>query len=252
MSPAAASLPALAQPLNIQVDPLLQPLVDKLLRQSPTVRRQWQAIGASRLVRVSLVSSPLLRESSAARARTEVVAIRPRRHPRGGRAAERRRHHRAAAARARARPRTGRRTGSSGAGEGRLVGGAGSRRAGSTKRTAPGTPGSTRCGRCTARPTRRSRRPCAASSGRSRPCFPTDKSPPTRRPCPAPRPARGAARRFREAIQVISSSNRTRRLILFAYSPPVGDTRWVSARLNLLVVVIRVIPLGVVRRAMCG
>ena len=71
-APAAASLPALAQPLNIQVDPLLQPLVDKLLRQSATVRRQWQAIGASRLVRVSLVSSPLLRESSAARARTEV------------------------------------------------------------------------------------------------------------------------------------------------------------------------------------
>ena len=31
-APAAASLPALAQPLNIQVDPLLQPLVDKLLR----------------------------------------------------------------------------------------------------------------------------------------------------------------------------------------------------------------------------
>jgi hypothetical protein len=71
--PAAASLAALAQPLNIQVDPLLQPLVDKLLRRSATVRRQWQAIGASRLVRVSLISSPLLRESSAARARTEVA-----------------------------------------------------------------------------------------------------------------------------------------------------------------------------------
>ena len=71
-APAGASLPALAQPLNIQVDPLLQPLVEKLLRQSPTVRRQWQAIGASRLVRVSLISSPLLRESWTARARTAV------------------------------------------------------------------------------------------------------------------------------------------------------------------------------------
>ena len=130
------------------------------------------------------------------------LALRARRHPRRGRAAERRRHHRAPAARARARPRTGRRTGSPGAGEGRLVGRARDRRAGSTKRPAPGTPGSTRCGRSTARPTRRSRRPCAASSGRSRPCFPTDESPPTRRPCPAPRPARSAARRFREAIQV--------------------------------------------------
>lgn len=71
-SPAAASLPALAQPLNIQVAPLLQPLVEKLLRQSPTVGRQWQAIGASRRLRVSLISSPVLRESWGARARTEV------------------------------------------------------------------------------------------------------------------------------------------------------------------------------------
>ena len=30
-APAGASLPAPAQPLNIQVDPLLQPLVEKLL-----------------------------------------------------------------------------------------------------------------------------------------------------------------------------------------------------------------------------
>ena len=71
-APAGASPPALAQPLNIQVEPLLQPLVEKLLRQSPTVRRQWQAIGASRLVRVSLISSALLRESWTARARTAV------------------------------------------------------------------------------------------------------------------------------------------------------------------------------------
>ena len=71
-APAAAVLPAIAQPLNIQVDPLLQPLVEKLLRQSETFRRQWQTIGAARVVRVSLITSPLLRESSAARARTEV------------------------------------------------------------------------------------------------------------------------------------------------------------------------------------
>jgi hypothetical protein len=71
-APAAASLPAIDQPVNIQVDPLLQPLVEKLLRQSPTFRRQWQAIGAARIVRVSLISSPLLRESLSTRARTEV------------------------------------------------------------------------------------------------------------------------------------------------------------------------------------
>lgn len=67
-----APVPVIARPLNIQIDPLLQPLVDKLLRQSPTVRRQWQTIAANRLVRVSLISSPLLRESTAARARTAV------------------------------------------------------------------------------------------------------------------------------------------------------------------------------------
>ena len=57
---------------NIHVDRLLQPLIDKLLQQSPTLRRQWQAIAAARLVRVSLVSTPLLRESLSTRARTEV------------------------------------------------------------------------------------------------------------------------------------------------------------------------------------
>ena len=69
---AAAPLPEFNRPLNIRIDPLLEPLVVKLLRKSPTVRRQWDAIGASRLVRVSLISSPLLRESTAARARTGV------------------------------------------------------------------------------------------------------------------------------------------------------------------------------------
>ena len=69
---AGAPVPVIARPVNIRVDPLLQPLVEKLLRQSPTVRRQWETIAASRLVRVSLISSPLLRESTAARARTGV------------------------------------------------------------------------------------------------------------------------------------------------------------------------------------
>ena len=71
---ASAAVPSavVVRPLNITIDALLAPLVEKLLRQSPTVRRQWEAIGASRLVRVSLISSPLLRESTAARARTAV------------------------------------------------------------------------------------------------------------------------------------------------------------------------------------
>ena len=69
----AAPVSAIARPLNVQIDPLLQPLVEELLRTSPTVRRQWETIAASRLVRVSLISSPLLRESTAARARTGVA-----------------------------------------------------------------------------------------------------------------------------------------------------------------------------------
>jgi len=62
----------ITQPANIHVDPLLQPLVAKLLERSPTLRRQWQAIGSSRIIRVSLISTPLLRESASARARTEI------------------------------------------------------------------------------------------------------------------------------------------------------------------------------------
>ena len=68
----AGSSIAMTQPANIRVDPLLQPLVTKLLERSPTLRRQWEAIGASPIIRVSLTSSPLLRESGAARARTEI------------------------------------------------------------------------------------------------------------------------------------------------------------------------------------
>jgi len=70
--PIAGSSAGITQPANIHVDPLLQPLVAKLLERSPTLRRQWQAIGSSRIVRVSLISTPLLRESLSTRARTEV------------------------------------------------------------------------------------------------------------------------------------------------------------------------------------
>jgi hypothetical protein len=70
--PIAAAAAVTTQSPNIQVDPLLEPLVARLLERSPTLRRQWQAIGSHRVVRVSLFSSPLLRETStAARARTE-------------------------------------------------------------------------------------------------------------------------------------------------------------------------------------
>ena len=70
--PIAGSSAGISQPANIHVDSLLQPLVAKLLERSPTLRRQWQAIGSSRIIRVTLISTPLLRESLSTRARTEV------------------------------------------------------------------------------------------------------------------------------------------------------------------------------------
>ena len=60
------------QPANIRVDPMLQPVVDALLAKSPTLRRQWRTIAATTIVRVSIVSSSVLRETTNARARTEV------------------------------------------------------------------------------------------------------------------------------------------------------------------------------------
>jgi len=69
VSDASVTLP---QPANIKVDPLLQPVVDALLGKSPTLRRQWRAIGATRIVRVSLISSWLAREATNTRARTAV------------------------------------------------------------------------------------------------------------------------------------------------------------------------------------
>ena len=70
-SPAMACADAFPQPLNIHVDPLLQPLVAALLEKSPTLRRQWQTIGAARIVRVWVVATPVLRETQSARARTQ-------------------------------------------------------------------------------------------------------------------------------------------------------------------------------------
>jgi hypothetical protein len=69
VSSTSVSLP---QRANIKVEPLLQPVIDALLRKSPTLRRQWQAIGAARIVRVSLISSWLGREAGNPRARTAV------------------------------------------------------------------------------------------------------------------------------------------------------------------------------------
>ena len=40
-APAGASVTGTTSSPNIHVDPLLQPLIDKLLQQSPTLRRQW-------------------------------------------------------------------------------------------------------------------------------------------------------------------------------------------------------------------
>ena len=68
----SGSFAGIARPVNILIDPLLAPLVDTLLQKSPTLRRQWQIIGAAPLLRVSLVSTPVLRETPSARARTEV------------------------------------------------------------------------------------------------------------------------------------------------------------------------------------
>ena len=62
----------LSQPGNIKVDPLLQPVVDALFEKSPTLRRQWRALGATRTVRVSLISSSFLREATNARARAAI------------------------------------------------------------------------------------------------------------------------------------------------------------------------------------
>lgn len=70
--PPASSFAGVSTPVNIQIDPLLKPVVAKLLQQSPTLRRQWQAIAAAPILRVMLVSTPVLRETPSARARTEI------------------------------------------------------------------------------------------------------------------------------------------------------------------------------------
>ena len=212
--------------LNIQVDPLLQPLVEKLLRQSPTVRRQWQAIGASRLVRVSL---RLDRRCCASRRR------------------------RAPGPRSPATPTAPSAPWSS-------------CRAPSTSPSCCRTSSSTSSNRSKAWISRRWRRTAhracrncrrgvyetararnagfdalrevygetdqafsAAMRGVQRAfkaLLPDGRVAADAAPAPGAAPRQRRRRRFREAIQPISSSNRIRRLILFAYSLPVGDTRW--------------------------
>ena len=57
---------------NIRVDHVLEPVVSALLTKSATFRRQWDVIGASRFIRVMVVSRPGMQDPGSARARTEV------------------------------------------------------------------------------------------------------------------------------------------------------------------------------------
>jgi hypothetical protein len=59
-------------PSNFHVDEILQPVVSALLAKSPTFRRQWDIINASRLVRVRVLSIIGLQDESLARARGQV------------------------------------------------------------------------------------------------------------------------------------------------------------------------------------
>ena len=88
-----------------------------LLAKSETFRRQWDAINASPLIRVRVRSIIGCCDESRARARDQVSRYAYGSDARHHRDPQRRRHDRAAAARARARHRTARRTGSAGAGE---------------------------------------------------------------------------------------------------------------------------------------
>ena len=60
-------------PSNIQIDPLLQPIVDALRAKSETFRCQWRRITASRFIRITVVPSNDLREAGSARARTQLT-----------------------------------------------------------------------------------------------------------------------------------------------------------------------------------
>ena len=155
-----------------------------------------------RMIRVSLISTPLLRETPSAPRPHRDLALRLRRHPRRGRASGRRRHHRTAAARARARPRTDRRPGSPGAGAarrhracmeiGRGVYETARARAAGLRRAARGL---------------RRHRPgvlggaARRATGVQALCCPIGRPRRTRPPRPAIRPASRAARRFRAAIR---------------------------------------------------
>ena len=65
--------PVSPQPIiNICVDDVLEPLVSTLLAKSPTFRRQWAVISASRLVRVTVRSPPGMEDFGPTRAKTQV------------------------------------------------------------------------------------------------------------------------------------------------------------------------------------
>jgi hypothetical protein len=65
--------PVSPQPIsNICVDDPLEPLVSTLLAKSPTFRRQWAVISASRLVRVTVRSRPGMEDFGSTRAKTQV------------------------------------------------------------------------------------------------------------------------------------------------------------------------------------
>jgi hypothetical protein len=60
------------QPSNFHVDEILQPLISALLARSDTFRRQWEAVNASTLVRVRVLSTMAMQDRSGARARSQV------------------------------------------------------------------------------------------------------------------------------------------------------------------------------------
>ena len=167
-------------------------------RQSPTFRRQWQTIGAARIVRVSLISTPVLRE-------------RRRRAPApGSRATPSAPSAPWSSCRAPSTSPSCCRTSSSTcieqiegldlpalAKDGR-AGRATRWRAASTKPSAPGTPASDAMREVYGETDRQSRRRCAACNAPSGPCFPTDESPPTRRRSPTRRPVAAPAAGRRE------------------------------------------------------
>ena len=263
----SAPSPALAQPLearpcpldatpvspepigNIRVDEVLEPLVSALLAKSETFRRQWDVISASRFIRVTVVLRLAMQDPGSARARAEVSryahgAIRATIEvPSATDLTELLPHEfehvieqlEGLDLRALARRREGAWPRSE---------------QGSSKPRGRGRRACRSIGRCTARPIPPSRRRSAASGGpgarwgcgRGRKL---PQKPPDRSRIGARGARSGAGRTF------ISVGNRIRWIIVFAYSSRVDHTPSVPVRLNDRLVTLR-IPLGVVRRAICG